>query len=186
MSFIVYYIGSLVCAVRSANSPALHRNTTSELTPRPDGIVIAMADASDRSTESKPKRKKPIKTSALTKKNLESRGWIIDKCEQRLAIPPMKGGKPNPFANVTRDLFGMFDFIGIAPIAERIETFQRIVGIQVTSNQGGNHAARRQKILDNPIHKKWKEAGGLILIHSWAKQGPRGQEKIMTLREEFV
>jgi hypothetical protein len=154
----------------------------------------------------KPKKKKrPATPSARTKLELETRGWIVDKCEQRLPIPVKdKFGKPNPFANITRDLFNMFDFIGIAPLVNVMHSVEDgaagrakalcislgrssgnvVVGIQVTSHQ--NHADRRRKITDNAIHLAWKNAGALIVLHSWGKTGKRGEVKTVTLREEWL
>lgn len=153
-----------------------------------------MADASDRSTPSKPKRKKrPATPSARTKQALEARGWIVDKCEQRLNIPLInpKTGKPNPFAHVTRDLFNMFDFIGLAPWESLPDDQARahkgnyvIVGIQVSTHT--NHASHRDKIKNNAIHLRWEAAGGLILLQTWGKTGKRGEVKTVTLREEWL
>lgn len=74
------------------------------------------------------------------------------------------------------------DFMGWADIIYLTQT--NIVGVQVTS--GANHAARRSKILAEPRALAWLQAGGLIEVHSWSKQGARGQVKAWVCRKEEI
>jgi len=78
-----------------------------------------------------------------------------------------------PQARIRKDAFGMFDLIVILPGA--------ILGVQTTS--GSNHAARREKIVQNACTGPWMKAGGKIAIWSWSQRGPR---KTWTLRAEEV
>jgi len=100
-------------------------------------------------------------------KFLRLHGCIAEKVEQRLPIPGRF---------VTRDLFNCFDVIAIH--RER----KLIIGVQTTTIS--NMAKRRKKILAEPIMAAWKEAGGYIHLHGWAKQGPRGEKKKWVMREE--
>lgn len=49
---------------------------------------------------------------------------------------------------------------------------------------GASHAEHKEKILAIPEFQKWKDAGGLVFLQSWAKKGPRGKTKRWTMREE--
>jgi hypothetical protein len=60
----------------------------------------------------------------------------------------------------------------------------QIVLVQTTTKS--NMAARRAKILALPDFPKWKEAGGLVLLHGWRKAGPRGGRKTWQVTEEFL
>lgn len=60
----------------------------------------------------------------------------------------------------------------------------QIVLVQTTTQS--NLAAHRLKILAIPEFYKWKEAGGLVLLHGWRKKGPRGQRKTWQVWEEFL
>lgn len=61
-----------------------------------------------------------------------------------------------------------------------------ILGIQATSNNGGNHAARKAKALATPALRNWLESGGRFEIWSWAKQGARGERKTWQKRREEI
>ena len=113
-------------------------------------------------------------------KYLRDRGWIVARVEQRLHMPK------SPFP-ITKDAFGFGDLLAARP--GRTFNFVpmptgSIALVQVTS--GSNHNVRKAKIAAEPLAAKWKEAGGVILLHSWAKKGPRGKRKTWTLREEIL
>jgi hypothetical protein len=83
----------------------------------------------------------------------------------------------NPHVKIRQDLFGFCDILA----------FQGdfIMAVQTTS--GPNFAARKEKILANPIAKLWASGGmRMIVIHGWAKRGERGKRKIWTCRDEIV
>lgn len=83
-----------------------------------------------------------------------------------------------PFTKRRLDLFGFADILYVLGV--------NIVLVQVTSGSGGNHANRRAKILAEPRARTWLEAGGLIELWSYAKQGPRGKAKRWTRRLEAI
>jgi hypothetical protein len=90
----------------------------------------------------------------------------------------------NPHAKVRVDLFGVIDLVAITAAEQLGCEPMRILGIQACA--GGSHATRRAKILAEPRAKQWIEAGGLLSIWSWAKQGARGKRKTWTLRIEAI
>lgn len=44
----------------------------------------------------------------------------------------------------------------------------------------------KEKILAIPEFQKWKQAGGLVLLHGWRKKGPRGERKTWQVVEETL
>jgi hypothetical protein len=106
--------------------------------------------------------------SARSLKYLRDREVPVCRVEQRLPIP----GK-----FVTKDAFGFGDLLAI------FNGSFGITLIQVTSTSNLN--AREKKLRAISEHEKWLQAGGTILLHGWAKQGPRGKRKrwILTERE---
>lgn len=82
----------------------------------------------------------------------------------------------NPHSKTRHDLFGMFDLLVLSD--------NTIIGVQVTS--GSNVAARLVKLRESPLLPVWLGCGGKVLVHGWAKRGPRGKVKRWTLREEVL
>lgn len=102
-------------------------------------------------------------------KNLRDRGYVAAVVERW-----------NPAIRVRQDLFGFADLIAFGPGEGEPE----VLLVQTTSTS--NLAARRSKILENEHAQRWMRLGGKILIHGWAKRGPRGKRKLWTLREEVL
>lgn len=102
---------------------------------------------------------------ARTLEYLRKLGYHAGMVEQRI---------PKTF--ITRDFMNWCDLIYL--------TQSNIVGVQVTS--GANHASRRAKILAEPRALAWINAGGIIEVWSWAKQGSRGARKAWKLRTEEI
>lgn len=122
--------------------------------------------------------------------NLRKRGFRVGKVEQLVHMP----GKPFP---MKRDLFGFGDLLIMHPE-------EGIVMVQVTAT--GDMNRRQRKIEGNPTEKDkpktereekllretaenariWRESGGKILLHGWAKRGPRGKRKLWTLTEKML
>jgi hypothetical protein len=106
---------------------------------------------------------------------LRKNGWIVCRVEQRLRIP----GAPFPR---TLDAFNFGDLLGAHPD-------QGVALFQVTST--GHLAHRETKILGLDVSRKdtrkvaicWLEAGGRVILHGWAKRGPRGKVKRWQLTE---
>ena len=125
--------------------------------------------------ETKPRRKKGTSPSARSMKWFRENGWIVARVEQRLRIPGAKFPR-------TLDAFNFGDLLAAKP-------GEGVALVQVTSS--GHLAGREAKILnlvisDNdprPIAVEWLKSGGRILLHGWAKRGPRGQVKRWTLTE---
>ena len=85
-----------------------------------------------------------------------------------------------PGANLRKDLFGGIDIVcvgGKDEIGPRFDT----LGVQSTSDS--NVSARREKMLAIPELRLWLECGNRLVIHGWAKKGPRGKPKRWALRE---
>ena len=105
-------------------------------------------------------------------KHLRDLGWIVTRVEQRLHMPK------SPFP-ITKDAFGFGDLLA-ANVG-----MKKIALIQSTGGQGGNFAARIRKIIDTPdiafAAWNWIAAGGIIIVHGWAKRGARGERKKWTL-----
>jgi len=121
---------------------------------------------------------------ARSTKHLRNFGFIVCRLEQTLHMPG------RPWGN-KKDAFGFGDLLAAHPTGTsrkphwiNIKSLPRIALVQVTS--GSNHDARKNKILAEPLAQKWKDADGMILLHSWAKRGPRGKRKVWTLREEIL
>jgi len=84
----------------------------------------------------------------------------------------------NPYAKVRIDLFGFIDICCIK------NGEQGVVGVQTTSASG--LSARYKKILGIPEAKIWLATGNRILLHGWAKKGPRGKRKLWSTVERWM
>ena len=78
----------------------------------------------------------------------------------------------NSFSRRRVDLFGFIDILCLKD--------DKLLGIQTTST--GNINARVKKILANPIHRMWLDAGLLLEVQGWAKRGKRGKVKRWTVK----
>lgn len=103
------------------------------------------------------KKKSPT---ARTLEWLRHQGWTCQVVEKWI-----------PFTKQRKDLFDCIDIVAIHP------DVQGVLGVQATANNGGHHANRLQKILENPKAALWMNAGNKLWVVSWAKQGPRGAVK---------
>jgi hypothetical protein len=63
-----------------------------------------------------------------------------------------------------------------------IVTFKEIALVQTTTKV--HMPEHKEKILAIPEFHKWKEAGGIVLLHGWRKIGPRGKRKTWQVSEE--
>ena len=78
----------------------------------------------------------------------------------------------NSFIKRRQDLFGFIDLLCVS---------EAMLAIQTTT--GANVSARVAKILGLPAAREWVEAGHRIVVHGWAKRGPRGAVKKWECRE---
>lgn len=97
----------------------------------------------------------------LTLKKLKSDGWTTVQITEHW----------NSWARIRQDLFQIIDVLAIK---DGVTT-----GIQVTSKS--NMSARAKKIADSDHIGNLREAGWVILIHGWYKEGNRWKVKVMDL-----
>lgn len=121
-----------------------------------------------------------MKTNATQRslKYLREQGWTVCIVEKFL---PARGTMKFPRRI---DAFGFGDILACAPIThENYDGRQSKIAL-VQSCPGASHAEHKAKILAIPEFQTWKASGGMVLLMSWAKQGPRGKRKMWTVREE--
>lgn len=80
-----------------------------------------------------------------------------------------------------RDLFGVVDILAVNG-AEMIGC----LGVQATSDNGGNHSAHVKKAIAEPQLRAWLEAGNRFEVWSWKKSGARGKAKRWGVRMQSV
>lgn len=111
---------------------------------------------------------------ARSLKHLREQGWTAQVVERWI-----------PGANLRKDLFGGIDIVALRKQYlgnnQNITVHNGCLGVQSTSDS--NVSARREKLLAIPELKLWLECGNRLVIHGWAKKGPRGKPKLWTLRE---
>lgn len=113
----------------------------------------------------KPKRKKRVSPTKLTKVWLSARGFVFDVVEQRI-----------PTTFITKDFLGCIDIIAAHPR-------MGILGLQVTgATASGNHVEREKKIAAEARAVRWMECGGKIMVFSWSLRGKAGTRKEWQLR----
>lgn len=82
----------------------------------------------------------------------------------------------NSFANIKQDLFSWIDVLAILD--------GKFVGVQTTTQA---HAAERiDKARGKVALQDWLKAGGILVVHCWAKRGGRDKRKLWTLKEWFL
>ena len=85
------------------------------------------------------------------------------------------------------DAFGFGDLLACrmkAMVLLPAITLSGIALVQTTTR--ANMAAHRVKILAIPEFQKWKNAGGIVLLHGWRKSGARGKRKTWQVTEEIL
>jgi hypothetical protein len=126
-----------------------------------------------------------VKTLATQRslKYLRRLGWTA--CIVEKWIPP----RGNMKFGVRIDAFGFGDLLACSPLAfgRHPHPGGSIALVQTSTLARWND--HKTKILAIPEFQKWKEAGGLVILHGWAfkpKDGVRGARKVWTLREESL
>jgi hypothetical protein len=84
--------------------------------------------------------------------------------------------KTIPRTFIKKDLFGA-DVLGL-------KAGEPILAVQCTS--GAHVAARIQKLREAGFIDLWRSVGAVIEVWGWAKQGPRGERKVWTVRREAL
>jgi len=116
--------------------------------------------------EPAPKRKPPVSHIPRALAELKRRGYRAKPVE-----------KWNSFAKIRQDLWG-FDIEALRP--------GEILFVQVTGGDGGNHAARRTKLLASAECRDVLLAGGRAAVWSYALRGEAGDRKLYELREQDI
>jgi len=112
---------------------------------------------------------------ARSMKYLRDKGWQVARVERW-----------NPFAHIRQDVWRFGDILACRR-AVILDGKGFVYGIAlVQSTSVSNFSKRRTKILALAESQEWKAAGGLVLLHGWGKQGPRGKRKTWQLREEML
>lgn len=94
---------------------------------------------------------------------LRREGWLVAVVEHW-----------NSFRGIRQDLFGFADALAV-----RGDT-----ALLVQTTSGTNVAARLHKIQQSSAARRWLESPSRkIVVHGWAKQGPRGEAKRWVCRE---
>ncbi len=115
------------------------------------------------------KRKRKFSATARALKDLRGMGFMPWNVEQTI-----------PHTFIKRDAYGFADLLACRPGVG-------VLLIQVTG--GGNHAARRTKMLGDDIAPRvahWLLSGGRVEIWSYDLRGERGVRKTYTLRREEI
>ena len=80
-----------------------------------------------------------------------------------------------PKVKIRKDLYGCIDVLAAHPT-------HGILGVQATSDNGGNMSARIHKALQEPRLAVWLAAGGQFEVWAWGKRGARGKPKLWRVR----
>lgn len=85
----------------------------------------------------------------------------------------------NPFVRRRKDLFGFIDVLAVKG--------DEILAVQTTTASGSHVSARVAKICSLQSADAWLYgANRRIVVHGWAKRGPRGKRKIWTCSETEI
>jgi len=112
---------------------------------------------------------------------LRKEGWTV--CIVEKWVPP----RGNMKFGVRIDAYGFADLLACKTLEAGRKQNSGIALIQTTDHT--SFSKRKEKILAIPEFQKWKDAGGIVLLHSWRKgpkDGIRGARKVWILREEYL
>ena len=85
----------------------------------------------------------------------------------------------NPHAKRRHDLFGFIDIVAL-------DEWAGTLGVQTTTTDNISHRLDKLREECAGNMRLWLERGNRLVIHGWAKRGPRGQRKTWTLTERVV
>ena len=88
--------------------------------------------------------------------------------------------KFNPWVKIRIDLFGCIDICAIK--ADKIG----VLGVQATTDTGGQMSKHYQKAIKIPELEIWLRAGNRYVIQCWALKGKAGKRKTYQLREREI
>ena len=118
---------------------------------------------------------KPVQRSLA---HLRKNGWTV--CIIEKWLPPRGSMK----FGVRIGAYGFGDLLACRVDPMTGDGMIALVQTTGSPSSGGWYAQHKAKILGLDEFYKWKDAGGLVLLHGWQKKGPRGKRKVWTLREE--
>ncbi len=110
-------------------------------------------------------------------KVLRENDWQCAVVERWKPVFDKKTRQLRPFG-VRVDAFGFGDILAYSATRKQIALIQ--------TTDASSFSKRRLKTLALPELYGWKAAGGLVFLHGWGKQGPRGKRKTWTLKEEVL
>ena len=134
----------------------------------------------------------PSKPMQRSLKHLTHAGWqcaIVERWKPR--FDKVKGMIPY---GVRVDVWGFGDILAcrlvnsadsLLDAVNRTKVRVKEIAL-VQTTDATSFSKHKAKILAIPEFQKWKDAGGIVLLHGWAKRGPRGKRKTWTLREEVL
>jgi len=102
-----------------------------------------------------------------TIKHLKEQGYVVEVVERW-----------NPWGKVRRDLFGFIDLLAMK------HGLPWLLAVQTTTNANLSH--REKKIRESPLFELWRNTGNKIMVHGWAKRGPRKKRKVWTLTAKEI
>ena len=85
----------------------------------------------------------------------------------------------NPHAKRRVDLFGFIDIVAL-------DQGPGVLGVQTTTTDHISHRLAKLRDECAPQMECWLNRGNRIVIHGWAKRGPRGKRKLWTLTERAI
>ncbi len=110
-------------------------------------------------------RRKKFPANNESKKHLEADGWVVEVVERWI-----------PHCFITKDCFRFADLLAMHP------DHGVIMLVQVTAGGSrSNGKARLKKVLAEPNHVFWLQAGGLIQVHNWIGKGNDRQLEIQSV-----
>jgi len=123
---------------------------------------------------------------------LRKEGWTV--CIVEKWVPP----RGNMKFGVRIDAFNFGDLLACRRLPQNSGKLtpgdgaiglgsKQIALVQTTDHT--NFSKHKDKILAIPEFQKWKDAGGIMLLHGWRKgpkDGVRGARKVWILREELL
>lgn len=85
----------------------------------------------------------------------------------------------NPHAKRRVDLFGFIDVVALGWV-------EGVIGIQTTTTDHISHRLDKLRTECADNMRRWLQCGNHLVIHGWAKQGPRGKRKTWTLTQRVI
>lgn len=115
------------------------------------------------------------------KPDARTKAWLIEQ-----GIKPWRVEVWNQYAHKKYDLFWIADYVGLPKLNSPWHGRIQLLGVQVTGASG--RASHRHDLLHTPpkkqMLKRWLYNELTFELHSWQKEGKRGERKLWTLTRE--